>query len=284
MRTRVLVLLGLAAVVAACSSQPQPTDQAAPAAVTPAPEGTTAAPADTATPPAAAPAAAPSAAPGAAPAAPAATRPAATTAPAPQPAAPGGAPPAAPAAAPAPPPPPVPEYREVTVPAGSTLSVITDTTVASDKSAVEDVVRGFVKNAVVIDDLTAIPANAKVTGAVTEATRSGKVKGRARIAFRFTRLDVAGGEDYAVRTATIAREAESTKKEDAKKIGIGAGVGAVIGGIAGGGKGAAIGATVGGGAGTGAVMATRGDEVSVPAGTTVRVELTAPLVVRVRVR
>ena len=282
MRTRVLVLLGLAAVVAACSSQPQPTDQAAPAATTPAPADTTAAAPDTAAPPVAtpatAPSAAPSAAPGAAPAARPAARPPATAAPATVPAA-----PAAPAPAPAPAP-PVPEYREVTLPAGSALSVVTDTTVASDKSAVEDVVRGFVKSAVVIDGLTAIPANAKVTGAVTEATRSGKVKGRARIAFRFTRLDVPDGEEYALRTAAIAREAQSTKGEDAKKVGIGAGVGAVIGGIAGGGKGAAIGAAVGGGAGTGAVMATRGDEVSVPAGTTVRVELTAPLVVRVRVR
>jgi hypothetical protein len=48
----------------------------------------------------------------------------------------------------------------------------------------------------------------------------------------------------------------------------------VIGAIAGGGKGAAIGAGVGGAAGTGAVLATRGKEVAIPAGATLRTEIT----------
>ena len=47
-------------------------------------------------------------------------------------------------------------------------------------------------------------------------------------------------------------------------------MGTAIGAIAGGKKGAAIGAAVGGGAGTGAVLATRGDEVTIPAGTTLK--------------
>ena len=53
--------------------------------------------------------------------------------------------------------------------------------------------------------------------------------------------------------------------------------------IAGGKKGAAIGAGVGGGAGTGAVLATRGEEVRIPAGATLRttvdssVKINAPM-------
>jgi hypothetical protein len=50
--------------------------------------------------------------------------------------------------------------------------------------------------------------------------------------------------------------------------------GAIFGGIAGGGKGAAIGAGVGG---TGAVVATRGDEVRLGAGTILRVTLQQPV-------
>jgi hypothetical protein len=119
---------------------------------------------------------------------------------------------------------------------------------------------------------------------VTEATRSGKVKGRARIAVRFSQIAVPDGETHDIRTASIAREAQSTKKDDAKKVGIGAVGGAIIGGIAGGGKGAAIGTAVGGGAGTGAEMMTRGDEVELAAGTPLKVQLTAPLTVSVRVR
>jgi hypothetical protein len=49
----------------------------------------------------------------------------------------------------------------------------------------------------------------------------------------------------------------------------------------GGGSGAAKGAAIGGGAGTGAVLATRGDEVRLPAGTPLSVTLAAPLTVRV---
>ena len=87
-----------------------------------------------------------------------------------------------------------------------------------------------------------------------------------------------------IRTATIAREAEGTKKQDAAKIGGGAAAGAVIGGLLGGGDGAAKGAAIGGGAGTGVVLATRGKEVTVPAGTAVSARLTGPLMIRVRVR
>ena len=54
----------------------------------------------------------------------------------------------------------------------------------------------------------------------------------------------------------------------------------MIGGIIGGGDGAAKGAAIGGGAGTGAVLATRGDEVRLPAGTPLSVKLAAPLTVR----
>jgi hypothetical protein len=80
-----------------------------------------------------------------------------------------------------------------------------------------------------------------------------------------------------------AREAEATKGEDAKKIGIGAGAGAIVGGIIGGGKGAAIGAGVGGGAGTGAVLATKGKEVALPAGSRVTVRLEESVQVRILV-
>lgn len=192
-----------------------------------------------------------------------------------------------PPAALAPPPEPKPappEYREITVPAGTTISAVLETGVASNTSSVEDSVRASVASAVVVDGLTAIPANAALSGSVTEAVRSAKVKGRARVAFRFTGVELAGGEGARIQTATIAREAEATKKQDAKKIGIGAAAGAVIGGIAGGGDGAAAGAAIGGGAGTVGVLATRGKEISVPAGTRLQVKLTSPLTVRVRVR
>jgi hypothetical protein len=133
-----------------------------------------------------------------------------------------------------------------------------------------------VAKAVDVGGMTTIPAGSEVSGTVVEANPSGKVKGLASITLRFNRVVVAN-TPYTIRTARIAREAEPTKGEDAKKVGIGAGAGAVIGAIAGGKKGAAIGTAVGAGAGTGAVLATKGNEVSLGSGTTVRTTIEEPV-------
>jgi hypothetical protein len=222
--------------------------------------------------------------------APATGAPAAGVAPAPTPAAPGSGPassrpaigaPASTVAEAAPPAaPPAPTFREVTIPSGTTLSIELRTGVASDTSTVEETVRGVLRRPLVVDGVEAIPAGAAVSGSVTTAARSARVKGRARLALRFTSVTV-DDEAQPMSTAAIARQAQGTKREDAAKIGIGAGAGAVIGAITGGKKGAVIGGTVGGAAGTGVVLATRGDEVELPVGTTLTTTLTQPLVVRV---
>ena len=116
---------------------------------------------------------------------------------------------------------------------------------------------------------------------MTDVARSGRVKGRARVAYRFSSLRH-DSERYDITTAPIAHEAEATKKKDATKIAIGAGAGAAIGAILGGGGGAAKGAAIGGAAGTGAVLATRGEEVRRGPGADVTTRLTAPLTVRVK--
>lgn len=168
------------------------------------------------------------------------------------------------------------------VPSGTDLVLTLETPVSSETAKPDQPVRARVAKPVVISGMTVIPEGATVTGAVVSAERAGRVKGRASIALRFNQV-VVSNTPYRITTARIARQAEATKGEDAKKIGIGAGVGAAIGAIAGGKKGAAIGAGVGGGAGTGAVLATRGDEVTIGAGTTLRttitetVRITAPM-------
>jgi hypothetical protein len=177
------------------------------------------------------------------------------------------------------------EYREVTIPAGTVIPIELTTSVGSATSSVEDQVRGRVRRSIHVAETEAIPAGATVLGTVTEATRSGRVKGRARVAFRFTSIDMPGdAERVSIRTGLIAREAEGTQKKDAAKIGGAAAAGAVIGGIIGGGDGAAKGAAIGGGAGTGVVLSTRGKEVSLPAGTAVSTKLTEPVTIRVRTR
>lgn len=176
--------------------------------------------------------------------------------------------------------PPTPKFREVVVPAGTTLRVRLRNALASDTSAVEDPVRATIEAPVTIAGAAAVPSGAELTGTVTSVQRSGKVKGRASLAFQFDRLN-AWDQRYDVQSARVSRQARATKRKDATKIGIGAGAGALVGAIAGGGKGAAIGTAVGGGAGTGVVLGTRGEEVRLPAGTVVTTKLAAPVTMRV---
>jgi hypothetical protein len=176
----------------------------------------------------------------------------------------------------------IPTYREITLPAGTTLSLDLKTAIGSVTSQVEDSVRATLRRAIAVQGTQVLPAGTEVLGSVTQADRSARVKGRARVAFRFTSLQH-DGERYDIRTESIARVAEATKGQDAKKIAIGAGAGAALGAILGGGDGAAKGAAIGGAGGTGVVLATRGKEVRLGPGADVNTKLTAPLTVRVKV-
>jgi hypothetical protein len=168
------------------------------------------------------------------------------------------------------------------MPAGTALPIDLRTTVGSDSSRVEDRVSAALRQAVSVRGHEVLPAGTMLAGHVTEAARAARVKGRGRVAFRFTSLDLPGaGGRMPIRTSSVVRQAPGTKKADAVKIGGGAAGGALIGGLLGGGDGAAKGAAIGGAAGTGVVLTTRGEEVRVPAGTNLVVRLQTPITVRV---
>lgn len=70
---------------------------------------------------------------------------------------------------------------------------------------------------------------------------------------------------------------ESSRKDDAAEIAVGAAIGAGIGGISGGGKGAAIGAGIGGPVGLVDLMRRKGKPIEIPAGTLMVIRLDRPL-------
>lgn len=276
-------LLLAGTLVSGCSSQNTPADSkpaaaieattpGAPAATQGAAPATQGVPAPTPSQPAQRPPAMTAPAPSvqAPPATPASAAPATTVSP--------GAPTGSTAAAPAP---AVDSFREVTIPEGTVLTVVLETSHASDTAQVEDRVNGRLAAPVVVGGVAALAEGADVTGRVIDAKPSGRVKGRASLTLRFTEIEARDGETAAMRSASVSRLAPSEKKKDAVTIGGSAAGGAVAGAIVGGKKGAAIGAIVGGAGGTGVVLATKGDEVGLSAGQTVKVRLTAPLTVRV---
>jgi hypothetical protein len=172
--------------------------------------------------------------------------------------------------------------RFVTIPAGTVLRLRVTRGFGSDISRVEDPVTATLARAIVLDGRTVFPVGSSASGYVSEATRPGKVKGRGRVAVRFTRLDPEGPESYSIRTRPWVAIAPATKKKDAMTIGIPAAGGAAVGALIDGKKGAGIGAAIGGGAGTAAVLTTRGKEVRVGRGATLSVRLSEPLTVELR--
>ena len=174
-----------------------------------------------------------------------------------------------------------PAPRSVTIPAGTVLRLRLDRGFGSDISRVEDAVTATLASPVVINGRTLLPTGSVASGYVSEATRPGKVKGRGRVAVRFTRIDPAGREAYSIRTRPWVAVAPATKKKDALTIGIPAAGGAAVGALIDGKKGAGIGAAVGGGAGTAAVLTTRGKDVRIGRGATISVRLANPLTVEI---
>jgi hypothetical protein len=171
--------------------------------------------------------------------------------------------------------------RTVTIPAGTALPLELTTAVSTETASVEMPVTARLRRAVTVDGATVLPAGATVNGEVIEVDRPGRVQGRARLGLRFTSVIVDGRRED-LRSNPVMFEGETTKGEDATKIGAGAGIGAIVGGIVGGGDGAAKGAAIGGAAGTGAVLATRGRDVALQPGADITATLASPVEITVR--
>lgn len=176
-----------------------------------------------------------------------------------------------------------PKYREVTLPTDTMLPAALRSPVASDGTTSEHAVRATLRRALVLDGVEVLPEGTTVHGRVLTADRSGRVKGRATVSFRFDAIDTPEDGRVAITSTPITRIAPGSRKKDAATIGAGAAGGAIVGALLGGRDGAAKGAAVGGAAGTGVVLSTRGEEVRLAEGTPLSIRLTRPLTLRVAV-
>lgn len=160
----------------------------------------------------------------------------------------------------------------VTVPQGTTLDVRLVNRLSSDGNHAGDTFSATVEKPVTVNGKVVIPAGAEVTGRVTKAVESGKLKNRAELWVTLTSVEVAGKE-YNLQTSTVGHKEGSKAKRDILFIGGGAGAGAAIGGAAGGGSGALIGAAIGAGAGTVGAMMTGERDIVFPPETLLRFRL-----------
>jgi hypothetical protein len=168
---------------------------------------------------------------------------------------------------------PIPRARAIEIPEGTEFTMALEASVSSATSRSGDVVIAKLTEPVRVGEHVVVPEGSRVTGRVTAAVPSGRVKGRARLAMTFESVEWKG-HTAAIEATDIDITANSAKKRDAAMVGVGAGAGAIIGGLFKGGKGAAVGAVIGAGAGGGAVLATKGYEVDLASGQRLRVRLT----------
>jgi hypothetical protein len=169
----------------------------------------------------------------------------------------------------------------LTVPEGSSVRVRLETSLSSETARPGQPFTASTSAPVLVEGHEAFPAGTQVSGHVSHAAGSGKVSGRGELTVEFDRIRLPGGTEVPIEAEPIQRKARSGAKKDALTIGGAAGAGAVVGGILGGKKGAAIGGAVGGTAGTGVVLATKGEEVVLPAGASLDLRLRSPVTVSV---
>ena len=158
------------------------------------------------------------------------------------------------------------------IPTGQEIDARIESTLSSETAQVEQRFEATTVADLYRGNEVLIPAGSTLRGVVSSVTKASRMERKGSLTVAFDQITVRG-RNYPIRgTVTQALESEGIKGE-VGKIGAGAGVGAIIGGIIGGAKGALIGVLIGAG---GTIAATEGQDVSLPAGTILRVSLDTP--------
>ncbi len=162
------------------------------------------------------------------------------------------------------------------IPTGQEIDVRLQTELSSDTAQVEDRFEATTVVDLHEGDRLLIPAGSVVRGVVSSVNRASRTDRKGSLTLSFDQVTV-NGRTYPMRgTVTQALESEGIRGE-AGRIGAGSAVGAIIGGIIGGVRGALLGVLIGGG---GTIAATEGKDVTLPAGTILRVRLDSPPQIR----
>jgi sRNA-binding protein len=164
------------------------------------------------------------------------------------------------------------------VPSGTQLSIEVVEPLTTKTAHVGDRINAKLASDVMVDGRTALSAGAAVQGTVTEVVSgSRQIGGVPTLGMTFERLTLADGSTVPL-NGKLMEQGKSETAKDVAKIAGGVVVGAVIGHQIDSDKGKVIGGILGGAAGA-LIARNTGGEISVPAGTTLAIELTAPITV-----
>lgn len=166
--------------------------------------------------------------------------------------------------------------HDIRLPDGTEIPLRLDQGISSRSARPEDRVEASVAQSVLHSGLVAIPAGTRVLGTVlrVEPAERPSRAGHLELSFDSLVMDDGRRADIHARVVSLGEEGL-----DKRKAGLGALIGGILGAVVDGKKGAVIGGILGGG---GAVVASKGEDVELPAGTllTLRLERPAMLVRR----
>ncbi len=147
---------------------------------------------------------------------------------------------------------------QLTLPAGTWISVRTDQVLSSDHNLAGDAFSATLAQPLVANGFVVARRGQILSGRVADAVKAGRVKGTSRLALELTDITLADGQNVPVHTQLIDYSGGTSQGRDAAAIGTTTGIGAAVGAAAGGGVGAGIGAGAGAAASTIGVLLTRG--------------------------
>lgn len=144
---------------------------------------------------------------------------------------------------------PAPAPQPLVIPAGTSITVRLQQSLSSASAAPGERFDAVVDQPVAVGDTVVLPVGTPVTGHVTVARRSGRLRHPGELGLALDTVSI-GQQQIPLATASVVARGRSHKKRNLGWIGGGAGGGALIGALAGGGKGALIGGPIGLAAGT----------------------------------
>lgn len=179
------------------------------------------------------------------------------------------------------------------VPAGTALMVRLDTTLATFSNRVGDPFQARVTQAVVVNGNTLIPVGATVEGRVTKVSEPRRISGKPTIGILPEAVILPSGERYFLDATLVDTNIKGTDvnqegqfkglghdRRDQIETGGGTAGGMLIGGLVGGPVGILVGGAIGAG-GTTTHWLIQHRSATLPAGTTLTLELNRPLTVGV---
>jgi hypothetical protein len=178
------------------------------------------------------------------------------------------------------------QSNSISLPAGTQFDVTLTTPVDTRTSNVGDKIEGTLVSPLMAEGHTVAEAGAVIRGEISELQRASHAKSeedRASVKFAFTSIQTVDGEKTLNATVTNSEGkmvAKSTSTRDKLLIGGGALAGAIVGKVAGKStKSTILGAVGGAVLGTGVVLAAKGYELEVPAGSKVSLRVESPITV-----